>query len=79
MSLLIPEGDMQPVVYQAIRSVFANQDCAGLARVSPSFKEKCATLLTSVRKPTLLKSVVNGMEYVLSGQISEAVFLKKYC
>ena len=70
---------MQPVAYQAIRSVFANQECAVLTRVSPSFKEKCAALLTSIKKPVLLKSVVNDMEYVLSGQISEAIFIKKYC
>ena len=76
---MLPGGDLQPIADQAIQQVFADPSLSCLSMVSAPFKEKCAQLFLTIKKPSLTRSVVSDLEYVLLEQMSETTFVKKYC
>lgn len=59
-------------------SLFSNNELPGMSERSQEFKRKCVVLLTSLKKPTLLRSVIVDLLSVLSNQLNETVFLYKY-
>ena len=70
--ILLPAAPLVPVVEDAVHRLPV------LSRCSDAFKQKCVALLTSTRKSTALRSVVNNVISVLMGEMSEAVFASKY-
>lgn len=76
--ILLPAAPLVPVVEDAVQRLFAENRLPVLSRCSDAFKQKCVALLTSTRKSTALRSVVNNVISVLMGEMSEAVFASKY-
>lgn len=76
--VLIADEALSGIVNNAVISLFSQNQIAGMGDHSQQFRERCIVLLTTVKKPTLLKSVIVDLLSVLSNQMNEMVFLYKY-
>ena len=76
--LIVSEGIPADIVKNALIHLFAQDQLVGLSARSHMFKERCVYLLTVVRKPMLLKSIIVDLLNVQSNLMNETMFLAKY-
>ena len=70
---------MEGVASQAIESVCRNSHAVCFQNTSEEFRTQCTALLINQKKSVVLRSIVNDLGSVFSGQMSEGVFVRKYC
>ena len=76
--LFITDAPFGVETNEIVVSLFSNNELPGISERSQEFKIKCILLLTTLKKPTLLRSVIVDLLSVLSNQLNETVFLYKY-
>ena len=76
--LIIPKEIPADIVNNALIRLFAQDQLVGLNARSQMFKERCVSLLTIVRRPTIVKSILVDLLNVLSNLMNENMFLYKY-
>lgn len=78
-TLLHPGQDKEVIANEAIENVCRDPQVTCFRTVSEEFRVQCARLLITQKKPVITKSIVNDLGSVFAGQMSESIFLRKYC